>query len=470
MFYNVDKGSTDPTGSVSNNLIYFASGNLNKTNVITGDTDSAYDDLGKALNYTGNVYTGTDLGATNAGFSEETGITATADGEIFTFSGADGKGANMGAYAPTTDDMVGHGIGACFLNNLGDKITGGDCTIVIGETLTVTSLSELSSDTGSYDVTVNANVDWTAVANNSWISIDTDSGSGDATVSITVTENTDNVSRTGTVTFTQVPGGDDIVRVLNVTQEGTPRTNLIESVSIDSFSSDNSSKDEVAANTIDGDLETIWSGEDGAVASGSSRGDGEYIIYNLGDNFILDFLRFNTTNKSDAFGFQVWVSNSGTNDSDFSRILPTAGDLLFTATGTTDFNDYIISANASYVKLIGFGRFNEAGDSRESAWTSVGEVEFYGTSSTLSTDDLAKNDVRLFPNPVTNGVLFLSKQSNNFEALRIYDVSGKTILTKSLNTSLNKEEINVSSLSQGLYFVEITKGNSRIVNKIIISK
>jgi poly(beta-D-mannuronate) lyase len=88
LFYNTDKGSNDPTGTVSNNLIYFAEGDPNISDIITGDTPTSYADLGTGLTYTGNVYTGSDLGETNAGFSLEAGITATAAGEIFTFSGA----------------------------------------------------------------------------------------------------------------------------------------------------------------------------------------------------------------------------------------------------------------------------------------------------------------------------------------------------------------------------------------------
>ena len=41
-----------------------------------------------------------------------------------------------------------------------------------------------------------------------------------------VTENTESATRVGTVTFTQDPGGDDIVRTLTVTQEGADLTDL----------------------------------------------------------------------------------------------------------------------------------------------------------------------------------------------------------------------------------------------------
>ena len=404
LFFNEDKGSNDPTGTVSNNLIYFAANDSNLSDVISGDSGTAYNNLGTALTYSGNVYTGTELGVTNTGFTKETGITATANDEIFTISGngSEGKGADMGAYTPATDDMVGYGIGACFLNNLGANITDGVCTIVVGEYIAISSLPTLTSVAGSYDVSVNANVSWTAVSNDSWISIDTNSGeSGSVTVSITVTKNEVVSDRIGTVTFTQDAGGDDIVRTLNITQEGVELTelyNLIntgtgldtDKVTVDSFSKEEvngSTKFNYAKNTLDKDNGTVWAADDGAVLAGDYKGDGEYIIYDLGDTYDLDLIQFSTTNKSDPFGYQILVSTTGTNSGDFSMILPVSGELLLTATSTTDFNQYEVNSTARYIKLIGYGRFNSDGDTRKSAWNAIGEIEFYGDLSVQSGGD-----------------------------------------------------------------------------------
>ncbi|WP_435135983.1 chondroitinase-B domain-containing protein [Formosa sp. A9] len=475
LFYNTDKGSTDPTGTVSNNLIYFRPNNANITPVISGDTDNSYNNLGTALAYTGNVYTGTTLGATNDGFVENNDIVATLEGEIYTFTAIDGKGADMGTYKPTTDDMVGYGIGACFLDSKGNKITNGDCTIKIKESLIVGTLSPFSNESSSSEVTVTANVSWTAMSNNDWITIDTTEGTGDAIVVVSVTTNEEIVERTGTVTFAQVPGGDNLIRELVITQQAAPRTNLINTgesddpVSIFYVSKENSSKDEVATNTLDKDMNSVWTAEDSSVLAGDYKGDGEYVIYDLGAEYILDFIQFNTTNKGDAFGYQIWVSNTGTEASNFSMILPTSGDLLFTATGTTEFNTYEISAHARYVKLVGFGRFNSDGNKRESAWSAIGEIEFFGNASSLSVNEITENQLKLYPNPVSNGTLHLSKQSYKFEKLNIYDISGKLIFSKMLNSDLDREDIDVSSISKGMYFVKIKGNNHAFTKKIMIS-
>ena len=483
LYYNTDKGTTDPTGNVSNNLIYFVAGNANSSDVISGDTTTAYGDLGTSLSYTGNVYTGTSLGETNTGFSEETGIAATTEGEIFTFSGTGsaGKGANLGSYIPLTDDSVGYGIGACFLDHLGANITDGNCTIEIPETLTVSSLQTLPADAGSYEVSVTANVSWTALSNDAWITIDTNSGTGDATVFVSVAANTATSNRSGTVTFTEDPGGGDLVRNLTVTQEGVDLTDLYTlindvpgggPVSIHSFSSDNASDSppEVAVNTLDkvNTSASIWAAQDGAILTGDYRGDGEYIIYDLGTEYNLNLIQFSTTNKSDSFGYQIWVSTTGTATNDFTMLLPTSGDLILTTTNTMDFNQYEITTSARYVKMIGYGRFNSTGDTRTNAWSTIAEIEFFGTE-TLSLDETSfENQLQLFPNP-TNGLINIETHLNTLDTIKVFSLTGRKVLEMDVKATEKTFNINVSKLAKGTYLLVFFKENRfRASKKIII--
>lgn len=483
LFFNIDKGSNDVTGSLTNNLIYFSSGNSNISDVISGDDNTSYSSIGTSLTYTGNVYTGASLGVTNSGFSEENGITATANNEIFSFSGsgATGKGADLGSYDPTTDDMVGYGIGACFLNNLGVNINNGDCNVQIPETLNVESLSTLNSDAGSYNVLVTSNVSWTVNSNDSWISIDTNTGTGNATISVTVTKNESTDQRNGSVTIAQVAGGDDIVRTLTISQEGADITSLFDlintgdandPVSIHSFSKEEvngSTKFNYAANTLDKDNSSVWAADDGGILNGDYKGDGEYIIYDLGSIKTVNFIQFNTTNKSDPFGFQIWISSTGTESSDFTKLLPVTDDLILTATGTTDFNQYEISGgiSARYIKVIGFGRFNSTGDTRKSVWSAIGEIEFYG-SSNLSTvnDNIDIHTIYPIPAKVELTIKSIDKV---VKEISIYSIDGRRILNEKFNETRTTRSLDVSRLKAGNYILKINT-NQKITSKMIIIK
>ena len=469
LFYNVNTdNNNDVKGKVENNLIYFADNDTNITPVISGDEPTSYSSIGVTLSYSGNVYTGTTLGETNAGFAEETGITATASDEIFTFSGtgSSNKGADLGAYSPTTDAMVGYGIGACFLDYSGNNITNGDCTIQVLESLTISNLATLSPDAGSYNLTVNANVSWTAVSNDAWISIDTNSASGNATVSVTVTENTNTTNRTGTVTFTQDAGGDDIVRTLTITQQAAdPRTNL--ALINDNTANDNvtinyvfaeevtDTKNNLAIHSLDKDLDTQWAG----------KGVGGEVIYDLGGAFELALVDFLSTSGK-TYEFQIWVSTTGTEAGDFTNAYADQGndDGNLVSNSTQEFKSYLLTTpitGVKYVKFIGYGQ-----PARPSEWNTIKEIEFYKTK-TLSVDENSITNVIIYPVPANN-TLFIKNKESQINKVEIISLEGKVVNT--LNTKMNKNELTIdtSQLANGMYFIKLFNDKNDTKTKLII--
>ena len=157
-------------------------------------------------------------------------------------------------------------------------------------------------------------------------------------------------------------------------------------VTIHSFSKeevDGTTKNNAAANTLDKNNSTVWAADDGDVLANDYKGDGEYIIYDLGESQDVRLIQFTTTSKSDPFGYQVWISTTGTDADDFTKTLPASDDILLTKTNTTDFNQYEIQdgVNARYIKIIGYGRYNSDGNTRTSQWNAIGEIEFYEPGS-----------------------------------------------------------------------------------------
>ena len=318
----------------------------------------AYDEIGTQLTFSGNIYDGTALGQTVSGFSE-TRITLTKNGEVYSHDRT-GFGAVI-PNTPITDNMVGYGIGVCFLDYQANLISNSDCTVIVEEveTLNVSTIPTLAYYDQDVEVAVTANIDWTAVVNNDWISIDTNSASDTIVITVSVTENTDSVTRSGSITFYQDNG--DIERVLTITQSGPEIIDLYtlintgeadDPVSVFEFSDQEVNgfdKFNYAINTLDKDNSTVWAADD-------NEGDGEYIIYDLGAKFSLDLVQFTTTNKTDPFAYQILVSDTGTEDSDFTLVLPTSGSYILSDTATTDFNRYEVNVDAQYVKILGYGR------------------------------------------------------------------------------------------------------------------
>lgn len=339
--------------------------------------------------------------------------------------------------------------------------------------LEVSGLSPFSAPGSSADVTVTANVGWTATTDDTWITMDINSGSGNATVSVMVSENTEEDDRVGAITFTEDAGGDDIVVTLTVTQAKENITDQYELINVgtgqptDLVTIHSFSREEVngvdkfnyAANTLDKDNGSVWAADDGDIVPGDFRGDGEFIIFDLTDLHSIDLIQYTTTNKADAFGYQIWVSTTGTEDADFTRVLPTTGELLFTAINTTDFNQYELESavEARYIKLVGFGRYNAAGDTRVSIWSAIGEIEFYGTSLVSTSDIEFTNHTLIYPVPAQD-VLHL-ENANDVNLISVYSMDGRKVLDKNLSGFDTEIDLNISSIPNGSYFI-ILKGEA----------
>ena len=69
-----------------------------------------------------------------------------------------------------------------------------------------------------------------------------------------------------------------------------------------------------------------------------------------------------------------------------------------------------------------------------------------------------------YPNPVTNGKVYISSKLNADKQIAIFDVLGKKVL----QTLLTSKELNVASLSPGVYIIKIEEGDATATRKLIV--
>lgn len=82
--------------------------------------------------------------------------------------------------------------------------------------------------------------------------------------------------------------------------------------------------------------------------------------------------------------------------------------------------------------------------------------------STSSFNSIA--GLRIYPNPVSNGTLFIETAANAEKTVTIYDVLGKKVLS----TATSDTAINVSALHTGVYIVNITEEGKTASRKLVI--
>ena len=70
----------------------------------------------------------------------------------------------------------------------------------------------------------------------------------------------------------------------------------------------------------------------------------------------------------------------------------------------------------------------------------------------------------IYPNPVSNGKIYITSTSNQVKEVDIYDVLGKMIISE---TIIGKE-LNVSNLNPGVYILRIQENKFSATRKLVV--
>jgi hypothetical protein len=82
----------------------------------------------------------------------------------------------------------------------------------------------------------------------------------------------------------------------------------------------------------------------------------------------------------------------------------------------------------------------------------------------LGTNQNTIAGLKMYPNPVSNGTLFIETSANAEKTVTVFDVLGKQVL----NTTTSNNTINVASLHTGVYIVNITEEGKTASRKLVI--
>ena len=91
-----------------------------------------------------------------------------------------------------------------------------------------------------------------------------------------------------------------------------------------------------------------------------------------------------------------------------------------------------------------------------------GDQAIYNTEALLATPNYLEPKFNLYPNPVSNQ-LFITSEGITIEKMRVYSIGGKQVI----EASVSENSIDVSNLSEGLYFIEISSSEGKSIQKFI---
>lgn len=164
--------------------------------------------------------------------------------------------------------------------------------------------------------------------------------------------------------------------------------------------------------------------------------------------------KFNGTNFSN-FGLANETINAINADAQ--------GNMWFgTGSGVSKFNGTTWTKYQPFNGLAGSWVGAIAFDNKGCAWFATDKgVSKLDLNTSIS--DLELNKIQVFPNPTTDYIYLYSilEQKN----INLYDIRGKLVLNTTSHNEIKK--IDISSLSSGIYYLQIIENNNQLFHKIV---
>ncbi len=196
----------------------------------------------------------------------------------------------------------------------------------------------------------------------------------------------------------------------------------------------------------------------------SVRGESHWLHYDLGHLYELKKSQFWNANQPDFLedGLQEIVidySIDGVNWEEWGThtIGMANGSKYYEGEAGPDFENMI----ARYVLITAVSNYG-------GSCYSLAELKIDAAESTVNTEDVFENRIAVFPNPASNNLnIRFAKTPATNPKVKIIDVLGKTLFYSTLNS---ERSLDVSSLEDGIYILEVIIENKSYVSRFIKQK
>ncbi|MEH6764983.1 MAG: T9SS type A sorting domain-containing protein [Aequorivita antarctica] len=90
------------------------------------------------------------------------------------------------------------------------------------------------------------------------------------------------------------------------------------------------------------------------------------------------------------------------------------------------------------------------------------KITWYENYTILEIGEYQPNNLNIYPNP-TKGLVFINSKNETIISIRLFDILGKEVL----QVDGNIQQLDISNLQSGMYFLQITANDRNFVEKII---
>jgi hypothetical protein len=185
--------------------------------------------------------------------------------------------------------------------------------------------------------------------------------------------------------------------------------------------------------------------------------------------------------KKNGTQYQLGLDSASTT-TNYNATLRNIGDVLYVVIGydfaTNSLNGWVNPVNGSVptfgiyptTPFVNLGGFILRQDGAASTPTIIfDELKIVTSLTDLGLTLGAQNNeiagLRVYPNPVSNGVLHVESSMNLEKTISLFDVLGKEVI----KTTTSNTTINIANLNSGIYIIKITEGEKTATKKLVVN-
>jgi hypothetical protein len=93
----------------------------------------------------------------------------------------------------------------------------------------------------------------------------------------------------------------------------------------------------------------------------------------------------------------------------------------------------------------------------------IDDVKLTGVDPTANTKNEMKDKFKVYPNPVSDGMVYITNQNNDDLNVKIYDITGKML--KNVKAT---DKVSIDGFATGIYLMKIESNGQSITKKIVV--
>jgi len=175
----------------------------------------------------------------------------------------------------------------------------------------------------------------------------------------------------------------------------------------------------------------------------------------------------NTTNYTDlALSLGQWKgTNAGSNELaiEVSADGTAWTELVYTRPTGTGTSNWILIEPTGSIPATSNLRLRFTNPSDSNVGFRIDDVKLTGVDPTANTKNEMLDKFKIYPNPVANGIVYITNQNSDELNVKIYDITGKML--KNVKAT---DKVSIENFASGIYLMKIELNGQSITKKIVV--